>query len=274
MPKLVPLKCSICGANLSRETLICEYCGTNFVLSEESAAIQQKPKFVLEPETREGITQEVMDEVDEDMYLSAMRWQRESEGFGSLGYNIDDRVSRKILRYLKETTERKIGAIEQKFEEYKLERARLKRLFDSGRIDEDAYEDQRKELWEKYMAARQQLEKILDCGEALKVVFDFILKCGKEKLEVFRDIKSIDIDQLVFKSVDGKASGDSFVYRITGSLDCLVKSGMFSTKQTKKYFSAEVDYKTGKIVSFKWESDDPLNVEEYRGRPLPLPKFL
>lgn len=42
MTKLVPLKCSVCGANLSREKLICEYCGTHFVLSEDKLRFEQK----------------------------------------------------------------------------------------------------------------------------------------------------------------------------------------------------------------------------------------
>ncbi len=35
MTKIIPLKCPICGANVSRETLTCKYCGTSIIISEE-----------------------------------------------------------------------------------------------------------------------------------------------------------------------------------------------------------------------------------------------
>lgn len=274
MTKLVPLKCSVCGANLSRDTLICEYCGTHYVLSEESVAIRPKTTYVLEPKTTYVSEPESYEEItEEDMQIAGelFRLTIFTSINSSFKYYIDDRVDRKILRYLKETAERKYDAAKSKLEEYESERVKLKRLLNSGKIDEDAYDDQCKELWKKYEMARDQILNMLDCRQALEKVYDFIFKSVKEKSGVARNIKSID--RLIFSSVDGKISESSFIYKITGILDCSV-GGLFSTQPAKKHFSAEVDYKTGEIVSFTWEPQDSLNVQEYRARPLPLPKFV
>jgi len=36
---LIPLRCTVCGGSLSKETLQCEYCGASFILKDESTIL-------------------------------------------------------------------------------------------------------------------------------------------------------------------------------------------------------------------------------------------
>jgi hypothetical protein len=203
---------------------------------------------------------------------------------------LDDRVDRKITRYLNETRKRKIDAINAKIERFLLERRKLEHAFKSNQMNEDIYDNSRKELENNFQAVTDQVMTMLDCGEALMEIAKFIEatvhwgwgKGGGYHIQIpesvkkasqksFNDIR--EIKRIVFYLVDGKACGDSFVYKIAGFIDCVAKSGIFSTKLSNKYFSAEVDPKSRKMFSFNWEQSDSLNVQEYQARPLALPKF-
>jgi hypothetical protein len=76
LSKLVPLKCSVCGANLSPETLTCDYCGTQFVLSEEKVAVQAK----LEDARDISVTEEHVTVAKEDLEYAG------EDYFGLEGY--------------------------------------------------------------------------------------------------------------------------------------------------------------------------------------------
>jgi len=265
MVKLVPLKCTVCGANLPRDTLICEHCGTHFVLSEDKASVAVQAR-------EENEIERAIEQFKEE-YVEGETFEKPGipRDYGPYDFRLDDRVDRKILKYLNETKKSKYAAIMEKYKEYQEEKHKLRRLLKSNQMDEDSYADRANESWRKYEIAKEQINRMVDCGEGLKIVESFIMNGVKNKTDNFKDIKSIK--EILFNSVDGSVLGNTFIYKITGYADCYLKSGMFSKKYGRKYFSAEVDYRTGEVTQYDWEPNESLNVQEYRARPLPLPKF-
>lgn len=287
--KLIPLKCPVCGGTVNYETLICEYCGTHFVLSDSQFA--RLPRYTLTSskkydEFEAGIHREIiLDHACEETLRNYEGISKENEAVlieieGNYIW-LDDQVDRKIIRYLKESLKRKHQAEWAKFNEFVREHRKLKRAFQSGQIDEDAYYNSREKLKSSYPI----LTRKLDCGEALIKIKEFIegiahwgprykeeYKLTKESQKGFKNIK--EVKRIIFYLVDGKVYEDSFVYKIAGFVDCITKSGIFSTKPSRKYFSAEVDCENGKICSFIWEQRESLNTQEYLKRPLALPRFL
>lgn len=285
--KLIPLRCSVCGGHLNHETLICEYCGTHFVLSDSQFAhLTRYTKS--SSEEYDEFEMDVYDEIDlkqagEESLRNYEIWKEDGAVLINIerGYiQLDDRVDRKIVRYIKESLERKHQAEWTKFEEFVREHRKLKYAFQSGQIDEDTYYNSREKLKSNYPI----LTGRVDCGQALVIIKEFIedtahwgpeheaeFMLTKECRDVFKKIK--EIKKIVFCLVDGKAYESSFVYKIAGFVDCIAKSGIFSTELTRKYFSAEVNCENGKICSFSWEKQKPLNAEEYLKRPLALPRF-
>jgi hypothetical protein len=246
------------------------------VLSEDKVAVETKPRRRYDPKI--------------EWYLAPLRGtsrtaQREyymNEGSiyepddyknaHELGLELDDRVDRKILKYINETKRSKYDAMIEKVREYIAERNKLQHQLKAGQIDEDTYDDLHAESWKKFEITKDQISKMLDCRQAMMTVRDFIVESVESKSNVFRDIKSIG--RIVFSSVNGRMSANTFIYKITGYADCYLKSGIFSTKPGRRYFSAEVDYRTGGVIQFSWEPYQSLNVQEYRALPLPLPKFI
>lgn len=297
MSNLIPLRCTVCGGKITRETLTCRHCGTAFVLSEIEFAKLPSNRTV----TSTKFLDEFSVEIEQTKFIEAAAKEMmgpelldepgaEFEDGIYLGSNqeLDDRVDRKILRYLKETRKARDNAMKAKLEEFRPEYQKLKNSLESNQIDEDTYDDLRKELAVKMSRAAHQIGGMLDCAEAMRGVGRFIEATvnrwseDHQSLEIpesikkasqkgFKDIR--EIKRIVFYLVDGKTYADSFVYRIAGLIDCVAKSGMFSTKPSKRYFSAEVDFKSKKLCSFNWEQSALLNVQEYRTRPLALPKF-
>lgn len=265
MTKLVPLKCTVCGANLPQDTLICKYCGTHFVLSAERVAVAVKAAE--KDETERAIEEAKETYIEGETFIQP----KIPPSYSPNDFMLDDRVDRKILKYLNETRKSKYDAVMEKYKECKKEIYELRRLLKSNQIDEDSCEDRCKELWRKYEIAKEQIDKMLDCGEALKTFLNFIIKGIEDKTNNFHGIKSIG--NMVFDSVDGRVSESSFAYKITGCVECHMKLGILTTKLVKRYFSSEVDYKTGEVIQFSWQHEELLNVQEYRARPLALPKF-
>lgn len=261
------------------------------MLSETAVAVQPRPK-------QASVEKDLEIPGDKLEKRDQIKWAKERISIGGMGPRspesstivlswgkgasaiLDDRVDRKIARYCGEAAKRQTEALKRKLMDCVAEIDRLKRFLDSKQIDEDDYDNQRKAAWSKYETAKHLLQEVLNPGWAMVEVYEFMLKSAENRSGVFCDIILVDtrtnqtVFKVVFSSVDGKTSGNSFAYKITGTVDCLVKSGMFSKRPSRKYFSAEIDYKTRDIFSFRWEPDEQLNVQEYRARPLALPNFL
>ena len=152
--KLIPLKCPVCGGTVNYETLICEYCGTHFVLSDSQFA--RLPRYTLTSskkydEFEAGIHREIiLDHACEETLRNYEGISKENEAVlieieGNYIW-LDDQVDRKIIRYLKESLKRKHQAEWAKFNEFVREHRKLKRAFQSGQIDEDAYYNSREKL--------------------------------------------------------------------------------------------------------------------------------
>lgn len=298
MSNLIPLRCTVCGGKITRETLTCRHCGTAFVLSEIKFAKLQSTRTATSPEFLDEYSVEVertmnivyaAEEMRGPLFLSDENGAEFEDGI-YLGSNqeLDDRVDRKILRYLKETRKARHDAMKAKLEEFRPEYQKLKNTFESNQIDEDTYDDLSKELAVNMSSAAGQIGRMLDCAEAMRGVGRFIERTVNRRSEDYQSLQipeSIkkasqkgfndirEMKRIVFCLVDGKTYADSFVYRIAGLIDCVAKSSMFSTKPSNRYFSAEVDFKSKKLCSFNWEQSASLNVQEYRTRPLALPKF-
>lgn len=160
--------------------------------------------------------------------------------YGVYSFMLDDRVDRKIIKYLNETSEIKYSTIMEKYREYKEERFKLRQLVKSNQLDKDSFDDQNRE-WRKYETVKQQIERMLDCGEGLKRIESFILEGIKNKTNNFNNIKTIE--KIVFNSVDGRVFGNAFIYKITGYVDCYLKSGMFSKNMEKSIFQQRLTTK-------------------------------
>jgi len=78
------------------------------------------------------------------------------------------------------------------------------------------------------------------------------------KSDISRSPNIKKIDDIVFESFDIDTWGDMPIYKVDGYVECRVKTGVFSTEQGKKGFSAKVDARNGKILAFNWRLGEPL----------------
>lgn len=265
MSKLVPLKCTICGGILTRETLVCKHCGTGFVLSSsEFANFVHRTESHSETHGRFVTREELWHEPNQSLI--------ESMTGNDIQFQLDDRVDRKFIRYLKSVAMKKAEVTYSRFMEYQASQTKMEQTFASHEIDEDSYDNKRKDLETAFNVWECRVREMLDGGRmTLDKISNYVHQGVENKSKGFGGITTSE--GVRFHSIDAKPVGDSFVYMIGGCLKCKVRSGVFSSKETSKCFLAEIDYKTDEITSFKWEPCEAIDVQEYLARPLAVPSF-
>ena len=67
-----------------------------------------------------------------------------------------------------------------------------------------------------------------------------------------------DIDNIVYSVLDVDTWGNIPIYKVEGYIEAVVKTGILSTKKGKKGFTAKVDARDGKILTFNWQPGEPL----------------
>jgi galactokinase/mevalonate kinase-like predicted kinase len=126
MSKIVPLKCPNCGANVPRETLKCEYCGTQFILSNNESTLEpMEPKVHV---TREDV------EFSKVWFYGGKWSDIEQESLDAL--LAKDKIDEETYEQLKQQLIKAHWKIHDIVEQNWLKKRKLERRLAVGKIDE------------------------------------------------------------------------------------------------------------------------------------------